>query len=217
MVNKMMTKYNNSDAIVTIEGKEYALYKNGPLSKYPYMIDISTGVIPHGEQRSLLKTYLLLHDIDIEPWKDRGPHWCVRQAIKVAQGAKKADAKISRTEQNIAHKNIPTMTADIAVQLIRDYFNETVRDSHGRYMSWRHCYKTFSENRNTTNKQAIDYLSLHLAFYLASWGMYRGSSFLLQKDYKVHIPVVEIIQEQKYNLLHAFPQKVCARNKTWIY
>ena len=32
--------------------------------------------------------------------------------------------------------------------------------------------------------------------------MYRGSSFLLQKDYKVHIPVVKIIQEQKYNPLH---------------
>ena len=43
-----------------------------------------------------------------------------------------------------------------------------------------------------------DYLALHLAFYLASWGMYRGSSFLLQKDYKVHVPVVEIILEEKY-------------------
>ena len=31
--------------------------------------------------------------------------------------------------------------------------------------------------------------------------MYRGSSFLLQKDYKVHTPIVEIIMEEKYNPL----------------
>lgn len=82
----MIEKYSDADAIITIEGKEYALYKNGPLKKYPYMIDISTGGIPQGEQRPLLRTYLLLNGVDIEPWEERGPHWCVRQAIKVAQG-----------------------------------------------------------------------------------------------------------------------------------
>lgn len=29
----MIGKYNDADVIVTIEGKEYALYKNGPLKK----------------------------------------------------------------------------------------------------------------------------------------------------------------------------------------
>ena len=46
-----------------------------------------------------------------------------------------------------------------------------------------------------------DYLSLQLAFYLASWGMYRGSSFLLQKDYKVHVPVVEELLKPQYDCL----------------
>ena len=46
-----------------------------------------------------------------------------------------------------------------------------------------------------------DYLSLHLAFYLASWGMYRGSSFLLQKDYKVLVPIVEKILKPEYDCL----------------
>jgi len=46
-----------------------------------------------------------------------------------------------------------------------------------------------------------DYLSLHLAFYLASWGMYRGSSFLLQKDYKVLSPIVEKILKPEYDCL----------------
>lgn len=47
----------------------------------------------------------------------------------------------------------------------------------------------------------MDYLSLQLAFYLASWGMYRGSSFLLQKDYKIYIPVVEEVLKSKYDIL----------------
>jgi hypothetical protein len=101
-----------------------------------------------------------------------------------------------------SHSDLPTMTATTAVHLIQDYFNEIVKDPHGRYKSWEHCYKVFSENRNAVDEQTIDYLALHLAFYLASWGMYRGSSFLLQKDYKVHIPVVKIIQEQKHDALH---------------
>ena len=197
----MMEKYSDADVIVTIEGKEYALYKNGPLKKYPYMVDVSTDEIPQGEQRSLLKTYLLLNGIDIEPWEERGPHWYVRRAIKVAQGATGAVTKTSKTERCNKHENTATMASDTAVQLIRGYFNETLKDPHGRYMSWRHCYKAFSENRNITDEQVIDYLSLHLAIYLASWGMLRNS-FLLQKDYKVHIPVVKIIQEQKYNPLH---------------
>lgn len=95
--------------------------------------------------------------------------------------------------------DLPTMTATSAVHLIQDYFNETIKDPHGRYKSWEHCYKAFSENRNTVDEQTIDYLALHLAFYLASWGMYRGSSFLLQKDYKVHISVVKILQEHDYD------------------
>lgn len=197
----MIEEYNNADAIVTIEGKEYALYKNGSLRKYPYMVDVSTGGIPQGEQRPLLKTYLLLNGVNIEPWEERQSHWCVRQAIKVAQGAMGVVKKSSKTKQYKAHEHLPTMAANVAVQLIRDYFNETVKDPHGRYMSWRHCYKAFSENRNITDEQVIDYLSLYLAIYLASWGMLRNS-FLLQKDYKVHIPIVKIIQEQKYNPLH---------------
>ena len=44
-------------------------------------------------------------------------------------------------------------------------------------------------------------MCLHLAFYLASWGMYRGSSFLLQKDYRVHYDVVKEILNERYNSL----------------
>ena len=95
----------------------------------------------------------------------------------------------------------PTLNISDAIRCIRTYHNETVRDEHGRYMSWRHCYNAYRECRGVTDDKTIDYLSLHLAFYLASWGMYRGSSFLLQKDYKVHMPVVRIVMETKYDSL----------------
>ena len=94
-----------------------------------------------------------------------------------------------------------TLPAEKAVQCIRNYYAETERDGHARYLSWQHCYQAFCRYRDPDNQEAVDYLALHLAFYLASWGMYRGSSFLLQKDYKVHIPVVEMILKEKYNPL----------------
>jgi len=37
-----------------------------------------------------------------------------------------------------------------------------------------------------------------MAFYLASWGMYRGSSFLLWKDYLIHKEVVEYLITKKH-------------------
>lgn len=58
-----------------------------------------------------------------------------------------------------------------------------------RYNSWNHCYEAFGSQKER------DLLSLHLGFYLASWGMYRGSCGLLQKDYKIHNTAVEIIKD----------------------
>lgn len=59
----------------------------------------------------------------------------------------------------------------------------------------------FQARQKNIDDRYIDYLSLHLAFYLASWGMYRGSSFLLQQDYKVHVPIVKEILNHKYDKL----------------
>lgn len=101
----------------------------------------------------------------------------------------------------VTKENKSALSVEQALYYIRIYFNETVKDSHGRYMSWRHCYGAFQKSRNNLNDRSCDFLALNLAFYLASWGMYRGSSFLLKKDYKIHIPVVKIIMEKRYNSL----------------
>ena len=73
-------------------------------------------------------------------------------------------------------------------------------NENGRSRSWEHCYRVFRDAR-TDPSPDYDYLSLHLAFYLASWGMYRGSSFLLQKDYKVLVPIVEEVLKPEYDCL----------------
>lgn len=76
---------------------------------------------------------------------------------------------------------------------------------NSRYRSWIQCREKFlSAYQNCTGEiteNALDDLSLRLAFYLASWGMYRGSSALLFNDYQVHTSAIEELLDSKYNAL----------------
>ena len=90
--------------------------------------------------------------------------------------------------------------ADSIIKSATAFYELLSKDPNGRYRSWEYCYKCFHDARNNSDAD-IDYLYLQLAFYLASWGMYRGSSFLLQKDYKVHKKIVKEILKPKYNCL----------------
>lgn len=94
-------------------------------------------------------------------------------------------------------------TVSLVIDSSIKFYNDLKDDENGRYRSWEHCYSHFINSREAKdiNDINIDYLSLQLAFYLASWGMYRGSSFLLQKDYRIHIPVVKELLRNKYNPL----------------
>ena len=89
---------------------------------------------------------------------------------------------------------------DKVINAAQSFYSDLKADTNGRYRSWEYCYKQFCNARNNVDVD-VDILSLHLAFYLASWGMYRGSSFLLQKDYRVHIPVVKELLKSEYNPL----------------
>lgn len=77
------------------------------------------------------------------------------------------------------------------------YHEKLQNDPHQRYKSWEHCYSFFRGYPELEE----DLACLHLGFYLASWGMYRGSSFLLQKDYKVHHFMLTILLNPKYEPL----------------
>ncbi|MBU1180315.1 hypothetical protein KJ885_05205 [Patescibacteria group bacterium] len=68
-----------------------------------------------------------------------------------------------------------------------------------RYASFDYCFnyfQTFREKnkiKELANTENIQNSCLHLAFYLASWGMFRGSSFLLEKSSRHFIPLIKEI------------------------
>ena len=73
-------------------------------------------------------------------------------------------------------------------QELMEFFKAWKSDKHSRYLSWEHCYNFFQDNKNKIlyDDSLLDIACLQLSFYLASWGMYRGSSNILWKDYKIH-------------------------------
>ncbi len=60
-----------------------------------------------------------------------------------------------------------------------------------RYTSFDYCYNYFLTTKNLTKD--IEKSCLTLGFYLASWGMLRGSSFLLERSVKHFEPTVRYI------------------------
>lgn len=83
-----------------------------------------------------------------------------------------------------------------------NYYNLLKQDEHHRYRSWEHCYNFFGEFLKLDYEKQLenkDIACLNLAFYLASWGMMRGGSFLLQKDYLIHKYFIEKVVMNKYN------------------
>lgn len=82
---------------------------------------------------------------------------------------------------------------------IQAYHGEA--DEHHRYRSWEHCYRYY---RQLTEQDLVtdrEHAALQLAFYLASWGMYRGSSFLLQHAYTVHRSVIDVLVTPRFETL----------------
>ena len=89
---------------------------------------------------------------------------------------------------------------DELISAAQTFYDDARANENGRSRSWEHCYRVFRDAR-TDPSPDYDYLSLHLAFYLASGGMYRGSCFIFQKDYKVHTPIVEKVLKPEYDCL----------------
>lgn len=81
--------------------------------------------------------------------------------------------------------------------MIRNDIEPTVKkfilqsNPNDRYTSFDYCYNYFCTTEDLTKD--IEKSCLTLAFYLASWGMFRGSSFLLQKSVKHFQSTIEYI------------------------
>jgi len=85
------------------------------------------------------------------------------------------------------------------IKSIVEEFNVKLNPDH-RYASFDYCYNYF---RTTSNKELlkdIEKSCLVLGFYLASWGMFRGSSFLLQKNVRHFQKVIKYISTLSKNI-----------------
>lgn len=68
-------------------------------------------------------------------------------------------------------------------------------DCNSRDKSYEHCRRFFINN--CCNPNEYDTMALHLFAYLGSWGMFRNS-FIGQKDYLFHKPIIEILCKPDY-------------------
>ena len=73
------------------------------------------------------------------------------------------------------------------------------RKPWARYASFDYCFnyfQSFEDKVQLANSQNMETSCLHLAFYLASWGMLRGSTFLLQKSIRFYRDLITYISEK---------------------
>jgi hypothetical protein len=95
------------------------------------------------------------------------------------------------------------------------------RQPERRFASFDYCFnyfQSFPEDGNVADIAAAENMllsCLHLGFYLASWGMFRGSSGLRSRSLKQFEPVVELIARTPSDVwvidAHCYSEAVCHR------
>jgi hypothetical protein len=100
----------------------------------------------------------------------------------------------SPVTSKVKHK-LPSLHAKIRA------YHGAMAGEHHRYRSWEHCFGYFQSTTPQKLKQDPRPAALHLGFYLASWGMYRGSGFLLQHAYTIHLDVVRLLASSTFDPL----------------
>ena len=93
-----------------------------------------------------------------------------------------------------------------------EHFYTTTNPHETRYNSWVQCYnhfKHFKDLKKPLGPKSIDKASVRLGFYMASWGMYRGSSFLLQNDYTIYSEIIDkVLFNTDYNDLWELDKQI---------
>lgn len=110
--------------------------------------------------------------------------------------------------------NLDSRLSEITSLIHTDEGNRCNAPFH-RQNSWIYCHQAFAAafDKSDQSAEACDLLALHLAFYLASWGMLRGSSPLFQCDYKVHLETVKILLEPQYRPLRDISAEALCRKE----
>ncbi|MCX6431042.1 MAG: hypothetical protein NTX12_08905 [Actinobacteria bacterium] len=96
-------------------------------------------------------------------------------------------------------------------------------DPTDRYASFDYCFNYFQRRRSNPEALLGKNLELscnQLGFYLASWGMLRGSSFLLQRSVKHFAPLVKLIATAPNELweldVHKYDSKGLSLLMDWV-
>jgi len=114
--------------------------------------------------------------------------------------------------KEISHQ--PVVVSDDIEHSVLNYYSKMQQDPHHRYRSWEHCYLFFQKHRPFRTAETKDLANLHLAFFLASWGMYRGKTFLLWKDYRIFDPIVDALIDPEYETLYHLDPAVLSKDST---
>lgn len=89
-------------------------------------------------------------------------------------------------------------------QVVLDIYHSENSPLH-RYASFDYCYGYFQIKSHQELSHDIEKACLQLGFYLASWGMLRGSSFLLQKSIKYYEPLIKYLitlKKEEHEIWH---------------
>ena len=84
------------------------------------------------------------------------------------------------------------------VDLFMDLYKN---DIYGEVHSYDLVHKRFVDLRYDHAAPTRDYLALNLFTFLASWGMLRGSTFMLRKNYLFLLEIVDLVRQPKYDYL----------------
>lgn len=93
-------------------------------------------------------------------------------------------------------RNILTVEEPSIRSIIMKYYDDECIHPHGRHRSWEYCYDFFDAflDEAELSSEMAELATLHLSFFLASWGMYRGSAFVLKTTYKFHEGAIAVVR-----------------------
>lgn len=77
---------------------------------------------------------------------------------------------------------------------IEDIYNE-----NSRGYAWIDLNKAFRERK--TKSYSDEYLAKELFIFLSNWGMVARGAFLMQHSYRILVPVIKILLNEKYEIL----------------
>jgi hypothetical protein len=112
---------------------------------------------------------------------------------------------------------VPLQLTDRKIdELLAGFLNNRTRTETHRYESFDFCYShflRFTDKHEMASEENLENSCLNLAWYLASWGMLRGSSFLLSKSLRFYAPIIKLVAQASADLWQIDVDRYTATNQ----